>query len=171
MKKENKNISGGYTLVEMLSYLFALSLISVLVINALLVLSKSFVSMKTSRAVGISAVVSFDQIVKEIRSAESVSLSSILKTNPGKLILTMPVGSPTTTIEFSLGNSNSLHKFENGIDQGVLTATGTEVSNLIFSVSTTTKSTSVSIEMTLRDSTRRTSIEEKFYGTATVRTY
>lgn len=171
MKNRNKTTNNGYTLVEMLGYLFALSLVSVLVINALLVLSKAFVSMKTSRAVGISAVVSFDQIVKEIRSAESVSLASVLKTSPGKLILIMPVGSPTTTVEFSLGNSNSLHKFENGVDQGVLTATGTEISNLVFTVSTTTKSTAVSIEMIMKDSTGRTSISERFYGTATMRTY
>lgn len=171
MKKENKNKNSGYTLAEMLGYLFALSLISVLVVNSLLTLSKAFISMKTSRAVGTSAVVSFDQMVKEIRSAKSIALSSVLKTNPGKLVLTMPAGSPTTTVEFSLGNSNSLHKFENGIDQGVLTATGTEVSRLVFRAATTTKSTAVSIEMTIKDSTGRTSTEEKFFSTATMRTY
>ncbi len=169
MQKYNKN--NGYTLVEMLGYLFALSLISVLVVNALLILSKAFISMKTSRAVGISAVVSFDQMVKEIRNAESVSLSSDLKTSPGKLILIMPVGSPTTTVEFSLGNSNSLHKFEDGVDQGVLTATGTEVSSIVFNVSTTSKSTAVSIDMVIKDSTERTQINERFYSTATMRTY
>lgn len=168
---KNKKINNGYTLVEMLGYLFALSLISVLVVNSLILLSKALVSMKTSRAVGVSAVVSFDQIVKEIRGAESVSLASVLKTNPGKLILIMPAGSPTTTIEFSLGNSNSLHKFENGIDQGTLTATGTEVSSIIFNVSTTTKSTAVSVEMVIKDSTERTKVSERFYGTATMRTY
>lgn len=158
-------------MAEMLGYLFALSIISVLVINSLLLLAKAFVSMKTSRSVGTSAVVSMDQITKEIRNAESVSPLSVLKTSPGKLVLVMPAGSPTTTVEFSLGNSNALHKFENGIDQGVLIATGTDISRLVFSVATTTKSTAVSVEMTIRDSTEKTKINEKFYSTATVRTY
>lgn len=171
MKIGKKINSGGYTLAEMLGYLFALSIISVLVINSLLLLAKAFVSMKTSRAVGTSAVVSIDQITKEIRRAESVSPLSVLKTSPGKLVLVMPEGSSTTTVEFSLGNSNALHKFENGIDQGVLIATGTDISNLVFNVATTTKSTAVSVEMTIRDSTEKTKIIERFYSTATLRTY
>jgi hypothetical protein len=171
MRKENKNMSRGYTLAEMLGYIFVFCLISILVINALLILTKAFVSMKTSRAVGMGAVVSLDQIVKEVRNADSVSVSSILNTSPGKLVLTMPAGSPTTTVEFSLGNLNSLHKFENGIDQGVLTATGTDISRLVFIVATTTKTTAVSVEMTIRDSTGRTATTENFYSTATLRTY
>lgn len=171
MKTKMINNAQGYTLAETLGYIFALSVVSVLVINALLLLSKSFVSMKTSRAVGTSAVVSIDQITKEIRNAESVSPLSVLKTSPGKLVLVMPEGSPTTTVEFSLGNSNILHKFENGIDQGALIATGTDIPYLVFNVATTTKSASVSFEMTIRDSTKRTKISETFYSTATMRTY
>jgi len=103
-----------------------------------------------------------ERMIREIRSAESIDPASIFGSHPGYLKLNTldDLGNPTS-IEFFL-NGTSLMAKEGTSQPESLTASSTDVSNLVFrQISVSADSKAVRIELEISS--------EKFYDTAILR--
>lgn len=160
----------GFSLVEMLIYIFILTIILAVVTNSIYSLSKSYRSIRSADTLESSAMSSLDRIVREIHDATSVdSTLSTLGTSPGVLMLntTDDLGA-TTTVKFSV-SSQAIRVAEAGVDVGPLTDSSTRVTSLIFRLITTSQSKAVKVEMTIESGTSTSYKTKNFYSTAVLR--
>lgn len=160
----------GFTLIEMIIYTAILSLIFVFVINTLLIISRSYRTIKLINDINNSASLSFERLVREIRLAESVNVpQSTLETSPGILVLntTDKLGEPIV-LKFYI-DQNALKLDEGGILSGALTRDNIVVSNLIFDHIISSTSEAVKIWMELSSDNEGVNKVESFYTTAVLR--
>ncbi len=168
--KETKKYNGGYALPEVIVYLTLFVLMSVLVVNMLLTMSKAFSEIRANRDMTRSGSSMMERITREIQNAESIdTVNSTFGTSPGVLTLSGHNSSGTArTIKFSV-SSGTVHVYENGVDQGLLSANPTTETSLLFYNITTTHGSAVRVVITLTD-TRGTNVRtENFYTTAALR--
>lgn len=168
---EIKNRQRGFTLVEMVIYIAFFAMLSILAVDATMVVMKSFHTLRLSQSVNQSATVAMERMSREIRNAYSYDvLQSTLNTNPGRLTLnTKDSGGANTTIEFYMTAGNQLGMKEGGVDKGLLVTKSVKLTNLIFRPITTLNSKAIKIEATLED-TRSTTVQTvKFYDTIVLR--
>jgi type II secretory pathway pseudopilin PulG len=165
-----RSLNKGYSLPEIVIYIGILVFLSVTIVTMLISFSHSKGRLTSAQNLSSSALTSMDRMVREIRSASDVNLStSVLGTNPGKLVLSGADSSGASrTVEFSI-ISNTLHIKENTVDMGPLTQNGVLVTNLVFQRSASTTDQAVKIEMTLETGTSTSYKTEKFYSTAVLR--
>ena len=161
IKKTKHNF--GLTLVETIFYVAIFSLLSIVVIDALLHMTKSFreTSIQAELMQGADIM---EKISREIKQAESINTisSTSLKIN------TRDEFDAAKTETFSLSGSD-LQFSENDILTGNLNTAGILVSNLNFTSITTATSTAVKIYFSIgstRDSLART---YDFYNTVILR--
>ena len=162
MKKENTK---GFSLIEMVVYVSILAIVFVVVINTLLIISRSYSSIKVSLDINNSATVSVERIIGEIRKANSVNLiQSTFDSNPGRLVLnTTDDAGALLIVDFYLEN-NTLKLKEGGLFSGDLTS-DVDVTNLVFRRITNETSEAVKIEMELSNGNKN----KVFYNTAVLR--
>lgn len=168
-----KNLSKnkkGFTLVEMVIYMGLLALLVVVVITMLVSIVKSQRNIKSHLAIEETVVVSLDRMIREIRNAKSVDISSILGTNPGHLILnTTDSGGNPKTVEFYL-ESGVLKMEENTVVSGPLSRSDVTISSLMFWLIDNQKADAVRITMTVNANQPDGSVHtENFYATAILR--
>lgn len=171
-KQNNQNIKSGagFSLIEMLVYVTILSALFILVVNTLLVVNRSYSTIKVTNDINNSAIVSLERFVREIRLANSIDLSdSVFGTNPGRLVLntTDSIGNPLI-LDFYV-ESNDLKLKKDGVLSGSLILDDVDITNLVFINTSTTTSSSVKIEMTLETSNKGANKSEKFYSSAVLR--
>jgi len=180
MKKENKirrlflkaksyKLKAGFSLVEMLFYVALLSLALFAVIQTLLIMVRSYGSLRSAQAIERDAGIVLERILREARDAKDIDEGgSVLGTSPGELLLTTTNASGTPrTVEFYVENGQVKLK-EDGVVSGALTGNKTTVSTLVFRKITTGRSKGVKIEFRLSGS-GSPSREENFDGTAVLR--
>jgi len=160
----------GLSLVETLIYVSIISVILVVIINALYSLSKSYRTIRSTVAIESSAVTSLDRIVREIHNALSVDdAQSTLNTSPGVLTLnTKDDDGVNLTVQFFVTNQ-VVHIRENGVDIGPLSDSYARVTNLVFRSITTSQSRAIKIEMTIESGQDTSYKSKKFYSTAVLR--
>ena len=160
----------GFSLIEMIIYIAILAAVFVLVINTLLVVTRSYKNIKLTNDINNSASISLERLVREIRLAESVNTtSSVLGSHPGKLILnTTDENNLPLVLDFFIGDS-SLKLNKNSLLFGTLTRDNVIVSNLIFRHITSSTSEAVKIEMQLIGTEKGVTKTENFYGSAVLR--
>lgn len=160
----------GFSIVEMLIYVFILSLMLVVIINTIGGLTASQRKIKATRAVELSSITTLERIVREIRNAVSVDvLNTSFGTNPGSLSLNSTDSDGNArTVKFVV-DSGKLRVIENGVDQGPLVQSGVTINNLVFTSSSTPNSTAIKINMTISSGTSTAFRSEQFYGTAVLR--
>jgi prepilin-type N-terminal cleavage/methylation domain-containing protein len=165
--KKHRN---GFSLVEMIIYMAILAMMLLVIINTLFIISTSQRTVKSSKTIENSGIFSLERMVRDIRNATSVDTNqSILGSHPGVLVLNgTDVNGNSHVVKFYLSTS-TLHVVDNSVDQGALTETGTKVTNLVFTLINTTKSSAVRIQMTLESGTSTYYRSEKFYSTAILR--
>jgi len=166
----NLNKKKGFTLIEMIIYITILSALFILIINTLLLISKSYKSIKLTNDINNSASASLERIIRELRLAQNVNTSlSLLSSSPGKLVLntTDNLGTPIV-LDFYVEN-DTLKLNEDGVLSGVLIRDNVKVTNLIFRHIISTSSESVKVELTLTGSEGNTTKTENFYSTAVLR--
>ncbi|MFZ2303483.1 MAG: hypothetical protein WAV98_01675 [Minisyncoccia bacterium] len=173
------SIQRGFTLVEMIIYIAFFAVLSVLSINATILVMKSFYTLRINQSISQSATTALERMSREIRNAYDIdTLNSTLTTSPGRLtLLTKTDAGALTTAEFYVTAGNQINMKVGGVDNGSLMTKTVTATNLVFrSITTTNASTTVSkavkIEMTLRDSrdTRSGFTKEvKFYDTIVLR--
>lgn len=165
-----KNL-GGFTLVEMVIYIAFLAVLSVLTVNATIMVMKSFYSLRITQSVSQSATTALERMSREIRNAYSVdTLNSTLDTSPGRLMLLTKdsVGALITT-EFYVDAGNQINMKVAGVDKGTLVTKTVTVTNLVFRYVSGTNSKYIKIEMTLQDSRNNIVKSVKYYDTIVMR--
>jgi type II secretory pathway pseudopilin PulG len=160
----------GFTLIEMIVYTAILGALFVLIVNTLLIVSKSYKSIKLTSDVNNSAAIALEKLTREIRLASDVNLgSSVLGVNPGRLYLssTDENGNPINLDFYISGGTLNLN--ENGALFGALTKGEVSVTNLIFRHIVSSTSQMVKIEMELTASDGSKTVSEDFYASAVLR--
>lgn len=165
MIKIQQNRKSGFSLIESLIYITILSVMAVVVVNALVITAKSYSNLKTSRNINNSVVTSLERMTRAIKSADDVVvIESVFDTHPGKLVLQ----SSATTTEFYL-SSGTLRVKENTVDIGPLTQQELSIDNLVFRLLDNGTTKAVRIEMTMSIVYKNTTKTKKFYTTAVLR--
>lgn len=154
----------GFSLIEMLIYLFILTLLAVVLVNVLVVMINSFTMAQVSRNLNQTATAALGRVVQEIRQAESATVAS---SDQLALSVTDASGNPITT-QFSLSGGALMIQVGAG-SAGALTTGHSQVSALIFTKITTTHSQAVRVQLALTDSRGDTPTTLNFYTTAVLR--
>jgi len=159
----------GYSLVEMIVYVTILSIISLVGMNSVLSFATSYKEILTLRVVDSSAIDSLERITRDIRSATSINTgSSTFGTNPGVLSLTTTSSEVSTTTRFYL--DNGILKVDiNGVYSGPLTASTTQVTNLIFIKMDSDNSSLIKIQMTILGTVGAATKSKTYYSSVVMR--
>lgn len=168
--RKNRYNSSGFSYAEVLVYVGVLAIMTVAVINGLIYLLSTYREFKDSKDLYGSAVSSLERMTGEIREAESINLGeSVFGLSPGRLTLNLDSDAHGgTTSEFYLENGRLLLS-EDGVLSGVLNASSTVVTNLVFRRITATHSEGIKVEMTIEVGEGADVREETFSATAILR--
>lgn len=166
---KNTHSRSGFTIVELLVYVFLLALVSLVVINTLITMTRSFAESRSNRDLLDAGTTAMERMSREVRGALSVDTgNSAFDSSPGVLQLN---GSGTVkVIKFSVsGSPAQLQLTEDGTVTGALTNPNVAVTSLIFRNITTAQSSAIKIEMTLQDQRGTNGRTENFYDTVILR--
>jgi type II secretory pathway pseudopilin PulG len=172
MKSNRKTtrISSGFTLIETIIFVTVLAFLSVVIVNTLLSLTRSWAYIRTEQKLSYSAAGVLERIIREVRNARSIDIAnSVFDANPGTLALnTVDASGNPTVLTFKMASS-TLSLQQTGVASSPLVDQSVAVPTLVFRHITTKESEAVKIEMTLSDSYQNVSLSENFYTTASVR--
>ena len=172
-KKNGSTLSTrrGFTLVEIIIYIAFFAMLSLLAVEATLVVMKSFHTLRLTQSVNQSATVALERLSREIRNEYDFDVAqSTFGTSPGRLTLkTKDALGANTTMEFYMDATNQLRLKDGGVDKGALVTKSVTVTNLVFRSITMTSSKAIKIEATLQDSRSATTQTVKFYDTIVLR--
>lgn len=156
-------------MVEMIIYVSILSLFTVLIVNTLLIFSKSWASVKVTKNINLSATSALERFTREVRQATSVSGSSVLAVSPGEVTLnTKDASGNPTTIRFYLSGGKLFAQTGSG-DSEQLTLSATTVSELTFWKTTVSKSEAIKIKMLITATEGDKTAVEQFDTSVVVR--
>ena len=164
------NSRQGFSLIEAIIYVGLAILVMVAVVNMLLLLSRAYGQLKSSRHMQTSAITALDRVIRDIRNAQSIDVGqSTLGASPGVLTLNSTNLSGTAEVfQFYILNG-ALRVKKDTVDLGPLTLPDVTVSNLIFRQISTGISQAVKIEITLGTGAGQSARSANFYGTAILR--
>ena len=162
-KLKIENYSRGYTLVELLFYIAFFSILSIVVIQSLVTMTRSFKETSIQAELVQSGTI-IERISREIRQAYDIS--SISATNLG-LASTDSAGA-NKTVEFLLSGT-SLQLLENSVLTGNLNTPTIVVTDLSFTQITTLKGKAVKIALSFRSSNDALNRVQTFYDTVVLR--
>lgn len=157
-------------MAELVIYSALLAVLAILVVQALLSLTRTFAEIKASSALRSGALVGMERMIKEIRFAESVDYAgSTFGASPGRLTLnSTDEAGAAKTVEFRMA-TGTLVLIDGGTDKGALTGEGISVVSLVFSEATTGKGPLIKIEMTFADTRPSNPRTVAVYGSAVMR--
>lgn len=140
----------GYTLIEVILYSALFVLLLGAIVNAGLLLSRSYSEIKSERNVQMSALSVMDQMTRHIRTAESIDGSgTAYGTSNGSLLLrSTDTGGTAHTVTLYLSGGR-VQMSKEGAVFGPLTDASISVSSLVFRHIVTGNSEGVKIEMTI----------------------
>lgn len=172
--KRRPTTRGGYTLIEMLFYVFLLSLILLVVINVLVLIINSQKNLKASKNIENAAVISLERIVREIRNAKSLDLlNSNLNTTSGTITGTLQLnttddaGNPKTVHFFA--SSTVLSMKENESYTGPITPPNVSLTSLVFRQIDSGNTQAVKVDLTFQSGQGNYQKTVPFYTTAIIR--
>ena len=170
MNHAHRITRGGFSLIEMVIYASFLAVFSVVAVQALFVVTRSFYTLRTTQSLTTSAVGVLERMSREIRNAYDIDVvNSALDVNPGRLTLrTKDSSGNETTVEFYIQGSRVFIK-ENGVDKGSLMTASATVQSLVFRSVTTANSKAVKIELSLHDEAHNLGQTSVFYDTIGLR--
>jgi hypothetical protein len=163
MIKSKLKTNTGYSLLETVFYISFFAIFSILVINTLITMTKSFKenTISTELMQGENIM---ERISREVRQANSIYSISV---NDLKLNTKDTIGT-AKTIEFVLSGSD-IRLLENNVFTANLNTANISVQGLTFTQITTTKGVAVKMVLTIKsthDSLNRT---QNFYDTVVLR--
>lgn len=165
---QKTNYSKGYSVIELVVYITLFVLISVVVIQSLIFVMKTYANARSFRTLQQNGELVMERITREVRQASSISVaSSVFGSSPGTLTVsgTDTVGVPYTDI-FSVV-SGAVQLSVNGVTSN-LSSSEVTVSNLTFWNITTTSSEAVRIQLSLT-TTNIPIVTKSFYTTVILR--
>ena len=160
--KKNKQ-NKGYAILELLFYITLFSILSLVVIDAMIIMTKSFKEVTRQAELTRSGNI-MERISREVRSSYDINTISAnnLKLN------TKDSGGADKTIEFLLSGSD-IRLLENDILTGNLNAPDVAVSGLAFTQITTPKGKAVKIFFTVKSASDTLNRTQDFYNTIVLR--
>ena len=153
----------GYAILELLFYIALFSILSLVVINAIIIMTRSFRETAIQAELVQSGII-MERMSREIRQAYDISSISA---NNLKLNTKDNTGA-NKTVEFLLASSN-VRFLENGILVGNLNTPNIVVTNLTFTQMTTVKGKAVKIVLSFRSSNDSLNRIRDFYDTIVLR--
>lgn len=134
----------------MIIYLSILTIVSVLMVNTVLMFTGSYRNLQAMRIVEHSATDAMERMTRDIRTASSVDqVHSTFGSNSGILTLVTTLNGVSTTTKYYLQN-NIIQMNVNGAYWGPLSSSNATVISLVFSISTSSVSEAVKIDMTVQ---------------------
>lgn len=166
----NKKQKKGFTLVEMVIYVFFVGVFSVLALNGVLQATKIFSDFRITRNLNSTAEVVLDRLTREVRQAYDVDqIESSFATHPGRLTLKkVDASGVSTTTEFYVENGNIKLK-EGGVPQGILGASNVSVDLLVFDIITNANTKAIRTRMQLTAQKGSLEKTKTFYATTILR--
>ena len=166
----NKSQKKGFTLIEMIIYVFFVGTFSVLALNGVFQATEVFADFRITRNLNSTAEVILDRVTREVRQAYDVDqVESSFGTHPGKLTLkTTDSSDVDTTVEFYMDGDNVKIK-EGGVDHGLLGSSDVAVDIFVFDFISNVNSKAVKTRVQLtaqRGSLQKT---KTFYATTILR--
>ena len=161
----------GSTLIEAIIYAAILALVAVMATDSLLIMMKSYASIKITRAINLSAQTGMERMAREIRNANSVDdANSIFAVSPGRLRLnTVDLSGASTTIEFTVGSSTVFIK-EGAAVAEALTPSSVQINNLTFNkITASNTSVAIKIKMGVTGVKKDITKLDNFYDTVILR--
>lgn len=163
MSKKNFKTNRGVSLIETLFYIILFTLLSIVVINAMITMMKSFKETAIQRELAQSGTI-MEIISREIKKAYDISSLS----STDLVLNTKNESNNNKTVEFMLSGSNLLFK-ENNILTGNLNVPNITITGLTFTQIITTKGKAVKITLSVRSKGDATPNTENFYDTIVLR--
>lgn len=163
MKNVYRKTKGGFSLIEVLFYIALMAILSVLVINAIITMTKSFKETTIKTELKESSAI-MEKISREIKQANSISTitSTDLKLN------TTDEGGAAKTVEFLLSGTN-LQYLENNVLTGNLNTPNISVTGITFTQVSTAEGQAVKVSLTVRSASDSLSRTFDFYNTLVLR--
>lgn len=160
--KKNK-IKNGYAILELLFYITFFSIFSLLVINSMITMARSFKE-TTVQAELVQSGTIMERISREIRASYDISSISA---NDLKLNTKDDAGA-NKTVEFLLSGAN-VQLLENSVLVGNLNTPNLTITDLNFTVITTIKGKAVRIVLSVRSNNDSLNRIQDFYDTVVLR--
>lgn len=160
----------GFSLVEMIIYLAILATTTVLIVNGIVTLTRTYDVFRLSRYVGNSGALALGRMTYEVRQANSINIGqSTFGVTPGVLTLnTTANDGSATTVQFYVNNGILRVKI-GGVDQGPITLSNVTVTNFTVTQIQNSLSQGVVVQMTLQAVLGSKTQSETFYTTAVLR--
>lgn len=169
--KNPRRASFGFSVMEMLIYIAILAVISVLAVNSILIIIKSFNQYRLLRFINAAGQMSMERIIREIRLAGDIDeTGSVFDIHPGRLKLNTvdPDTETSTTMEFFV--SSDVLMLKKGETNAIpLTSDNVSLANLTFRKISASSAKAVKIEMEIRSENGDFSKAEKFNNGAVLR--
>lgn len=143
------HLQKGYSLMELLIYIAIFIAISVVIIQALVLMMRTYTSAVAYRRLQTNGEIIMERIIRETRSADSINIvSSVFGSHPGVLtVQSTDEDSVAHTVTFSIA-SGALQIDDNG-SVGNLSSSEIVIDALIFRRFTTNSSEGVKVELTI----------------------
>ena len=155
--------NSGYALLETLFYIALLAIFSIAIVNAIIVMTKSFKETAIQSELMQGGAI-MERITREIKQAKSIS---IISANDLKLNTEDSAGA-AKTVEFLLSGAN-VQLLENDALSGNLNTSNLAVSNLTFTQIITANGEAVKVSLTFSSTHDTLSRSHDFYDTIALR--
>jgi Tfp pilus assembly protein PilE len=157
----NKN-EKGYAVLELLFYISIFGVLSIVVINAMIVMTRSL------KETSLQAEYTQDGTILERISREIRNAADITSVSANDLVLSTASGASFKSVEFKLVGSN-IQLWDSGSNIGNLNPASTTITALTFTQITTAQGKGVKIAFTVRSTNDPLARTQDFYDTVTLR--
>ena len=163
-KIKSQNLLRGFSLVEILIYVFLIALLTIAVVNSLVFMTKSYQDIRSAKAITLSANTLLNRFSYEVK--KSSDLSEVFGSSSNTLSLTQG----SSTVIFSLESSSSRILISTNGIQDYLTSSDTKVTTLTFlKLQATSTSKGAIIQFTISNSNGNNIKTENFESSAVIR--
>ena len=162
-KLKIKNYKNGYAILELLFYIAFFAILSLVVINAMIVMTRSFRETSIQGELIQSGVI-MERISREVRQAYNISSISATDLN----LDSTDNGGANKTVEFLLSGTD-IQLLENGVLTGNLNTPNIAVTALTFTQVTTTKGKAVKVALTVKSNNDALARTQDLYDTIVLR--
>ncbi|MEK7128046.1 MAG: hypothetical protein AAB933_00575 [Patescibacteria group bacterium] len=160
---ESKALSGGYTILELLFYIAFFTTFSLLVINAIIMMTKSFKETSIYGELAQGGVI-MERIAREIRQAENIN-----SIGANDLILnTKGFIDSEKTVEFKFVSPN-IQFWDAGSNIGNLNSPNIAITGLAFTEIITAKGKAVKVVLSIYSNNDSLARVQNFYDTIVLR--
>jgi type II secretory pathway pseudopilin PulG len=158
----NLRQKGGFTLPEAIIYVAVLAIVSVLVVQVLMVMSRSFLEFRIARAATAGGTAAMERVIREVRWAASINVSdSLAGSHPGRLTLRRATGE--TVVIYA--ENNQLYIIENNVTSSLLPAR-VSVTDFRVWLLDNSRSEGVKIELAVESGQGQKTRQAKYYSSA-----